>query len=250
MRRRTIITGLVLGIIVGGVLSLTTDIMLIISKEQHKDIFLVDTKIRRHTLMHWKTTIVRTLMVILGIIVGGVLAVITTFVLIGVEAYSIQTTVNGWSTTLKCDIPGNGILLRAACSSILPMANVPQEAVYWTTTKDNLGQRLSSQHDYVLHFAPGGTPPNNAFWSLTMTDVSSRMIANPINRYSVGDTSGLVPNADGSIDIYIQSAAPAGHESNWLPAPTGNFKLWLRAYLPGAAILDGKYNVPPVIKVK
>jgi hypothetical protein len=200
--------------------------------------------------MHWKTTIVRILMVILGIIVGGVLAVITTFVLIAVEEHAIQTTVNGWSTTLKCDIPGMGILLRAACASELPMANVHEEAMYWTAIKDSLGHQLNGQHDYVLHFPPGGTPPNDAFWSLTMTDIRSYMVANPINRYDVSDRSGLVPNADGSIDIYIQSTAPAGHESNWLPAPTGIFKLWLRAYLPGAAILDGKYTVPPVVEVK
>ncbi len=200
--------------------------------------------------MHWKRTIMRILMVILGIVVGGVMAAITTFMLIGVEAYSIQTTVNGWSTTLKCDLPGNGILLRAACSSILPMANVPEEAVYWTTTKDSTGQRLNGQHDYVLRFPAGQLPPNGAFWSLTMTNLQSHMVANPMNRYSVGDRSGLVANADGSIDIYIQSTAPAGHESNWLPAPTGNFKLWLRAYLPGAAILDGQYTVPPVVAVK
>ena len=189
-------------------------------------------------------------MVVLGIIVGGVLAVITTFTLIAVEVNAAQTTVNGWSTTLKCDIPGMDILLRAACASELPMANVPQEAAYWTATKDSTGQRLNGQHDYVLHFPAGQLPPNDAFWSLTMTDVQSHMVNNPINRYSVGDRSGLGPNADGSIDIYIQGTEPAGHESNWLPAPTGNFKLWLRAYLPGAAILDGKYSVPPVVKVK
>ena len=28
--------------------------------------------------------------------------------------------------------------------------------------------------------------------------------------------------------------------SNWLPAPSGNFILWLRVYLPGKAILDGR----------
>ncbi len=185
-----------------------------------------------------------------GMIVGGILAVITTFILIAVEVNAIQTTVNGWSTTLKCDKPGNGILLRAACASILPAANLPEEAMYWTTTKDSTGQILNGQHDTILHFPAGQLPPNDAFWSLTMTDVQSYMVKNPINRYSVGDRSGLVPNADGSIDIYFQSTAPAGHESNWLPAPAGNFKLWLRAYLPGAAILDGKYNVPPVVEVK
>jgi hypothetical protein len=65
---------------------------------------------------------------------------------------------------------------------------------------------------------------------------------------TVWATSDLVPNADGSVDIYIQNTAPIGHESNWLPAPSGNFILWLRAYLPGQTILDGEYKVPPVVE--
>jgi len=75
----------------------------------------------------------------------------------------------------------------------------------------------TAEHDYMMHFPPGGLPPNDAFWSLTMGDAKNRFVANPINRYSVSDRSGLVPNADGSVDIYIQNTAPAGHESNWLP---------------------------------
>jgi hypothetical protein len=64
----------------------------------------------------------------------------------------------------------------------------------------------------------------------------------------VNDRSELTNNPDGSIDIYLQNMVPTGHESNWLPAPTGKFILWLRVYMPGAAILDGSYKVPPVIK--
>jgi hypothetical protein len=75
-------------------------------------------------------------------------------------------------------------------------------------------------------------------------------VDNPANRYSVSDKSNLVPNADGSIDIYIQTTAPTGHESNWLPAPSGDFKLWVRSYLPDPTILDGTYVVPPVIETK
>jgi len=82
-----------------------------------------------------------------------------------------------------------------------------------------------------------------------MTDVVGFMVSNPIDRYSVGGRSGLAPNADSSIDIYIQRTAPAGHESNWLPAPAGKFKLTLRAYLPGRAVLDSEYHVPPVMNV-
>ena len=83
-----------------------------------------------------------------------------------------------------------------------------------------------------------------------MADARNRFVANPINRYSVSDRSGLVPNADGSADIYIQNIAPTGYEPNRLPAPGGKFILWLRVYVPGAVILDGTYKVPPVAQAK
>ncbi len=150
-----------------------------------------------------------------------------------------------------CGLPGDGMLFRAACALIfLGPVNLPQEAMYWTTSKDGAGNGLNGQHDYIMHFPPGGLPPNDAFWSMTMGDAKNRFVANPINRYSVSDRTGLVSNADGSVDIYIQNTAPAGHESNWLPAPAGKFILWLRVYVPGAAILDGKYKVPPIVEVK
>jgi hypothetical protein len=188
--------------------------------------------------------------IVQAIIIGGVLAFLTAIIIMNAVVRGMTTTVNGWSTTLKCGQPGNGILLRAACAKILPAINVAQEAAYWTTTIDSTGKTLNGRHDYVLHFPAGELPPNDAFWSLTMTDVAGYMVRNPRDRYSIGDHSGLVPNTDGSIDIYIQRTAHAGHESNWLPAPAGNFKLMLRAYLPGSAILNGEYHVPPVNKVR
>jgi hypothetical protein len=184
------------------------------------------------------------------IIVGGVLAFITANLLINAEVNAMKTEINGWTTTLKCGSFGIDILLRAACAKEIPAANLPAEAVYWMASVDEAGHTLNGQHDYLLHFLPGGLPPNNAFWSLTMVDSQRRMVDNPINRYNVGDRSGLVTNADGSIDIYIQNTAPAGHESNWLPAPSGNFMLWLRAYQPGPAVLSGEYRVPPVMEVR
>src|SRR5664280_2130708 len=184
--------------------------------------------------------------IVQGIIVGCILAFIAATLIITAEARSVYTNVNGWSITMQAGKPGNSVLLRAGMAEVLPAANVAEEAVYWTTTKDSTGQKFNSQHDYVLHFPSGGLPPNDAFWSLTMTDAKGVLVANPITRYSLGDRSGLVSNADGSIDIYIQNTAPAGHEANWLPAPTGDFMLWLRAYQPGENVLDGEYQVPPV----
>jgi hypothetical protein len=188
--------------------------------------------------------------VVQAIIVGAVPAFLTAQVIMNAVVQAMTTTVNGWSTTMKAGQPGNGLLLRAAFARTLPAINVVQEAAYWTTTKDSAGQTLRGQHEYVLQFPSGQPPPNDAFWSLTMTDVVGYKVSSPIDRSSVGNRSGLVPNADGSIDIYLQRAAPAGHESNWLPAPAGNFKLMLRAYLPGRAVLDGEYHVPPVKRVR
>jgi hypothetical protein len=185
-----------------------------------------------------------------GVLVGYGLALFT----IEIFARIKTTRINGWITMFGCGMPGNGMLLRAAHTRIFPgPVNVPQEAMYWRTNEDGVGHTLSGEHDYIMHFTPGGLPPNDAFWSLTMADFGAgakeRFVANPLHRYLVGNRSGLVANGDGSVDIYIQNAAPAGHESNWLPAPAGKFRLWLRVYLPGAAVLDGTYVVPPVVQV-
>jgi hypothetical protein len=183
--------------------------------------------------------------IVQGILIGFGLAVVSSYV----YAQAIATKINGWVSIFGLGVPGNNMFLRAAHIQLFagPVV-VPEEAMYWWTNTDGVGQALSGKQNYRLHFQPGGLPPNNAFWSITMGDAKNHYVPNPINRYSVTDRTGLVPNADGSVDIYIQNAAPAGHESNWLPAPTGNFILWLRVYLPGQAIIDRTYTVPPLVK--
>jgi len=189
----------------------------------------------------WRRTVVSD--VVQGIIAGGVLAFIT----FQIFTHAYVTKVNGWITMYGCGEPGNGILLRAACAQTFPgPINIPQEAMYWILRVDSAGHKLSGEHDYVIHFPAGRLPPNAAFWSLTMADARSHFVPNPIDRYSVSSRSGLISNADGSVAVFIQNATPVAHESNWLPAPTGKFILWLRVYLPGATILDRKYKVPPV----
>ena len=180
-----------------------------------------------------------------GLVVGAVAGFITAQIVARLWAVKV----NGWTTMFGLGVPGNGMVFRAACAQLFPgPVNVPQEAMYWTTHKDAAGHKLDGRHLYTMHFPPGGLPPNAAFWSLTMGDARNRFVANPLNRYSVSDRSGLVPNADGSVDIHVQHTAPSGLGSNWLPAPMGTFILWLRVYVPGAAILDGTYDVPPMVE--
>lgn len=185
--------------------------------------------------------------VIQGVLIGFGLAFVTAQLYARIKAVKV----NGWITMYGLGQPGNGMLLRAAHAQLFPgPVNVPQEAIYWWTNSDGAGRALSGVNDYVMHFPPGGLPPNHAFWSLTMGDARNRFVANPIQRYSVSDRSGLAQNPDGSVDIYIQNAAPTGRESNWLPAPAGGFILWLRVYLPGEAVLQGRYALPPVARVR
>jgi len=181
-----------------------------------------------------------------GIGVGVVLVFLVGGLLISAEYAATVTTANGWSTLPQCGKVGNNVLEQALCADLLPAANVPQEAVYWQTA---MNVKLNGQHDYIMQFPPGGLPPNSGFWSVTMYYTNHTFVSNSIDRYEVSDHSGLVLNANGSLDIYIQSTPPAGHESNWLPAPTGNFLLWLRIYLPGPSVINGTYRPPPVTEV-
>jgi hypothetical protein len=185
--------------------------------------------------------------VIQGFLIGFGLAFVSAQIYARIKAVKV----NGWVTIYGLGEPSNGMFLRAAHAQLFPgPVNTPQEAMYWWTNKDGAGHALTGEHNYIMHFPEGGLPPNKAFWSITMGDTQNHFVANPINRYNVSDRTGLAQNPDGSVDVYIQQAAPAGHEANWLPAPLGNFILWLRVYIPGEAILQGKYTVPPVAQVR
>jgi hypothetical protein len=184
--------------------------------------------------------------IIQGALIGFGLAFVSAQVYARIKAKKV----NGWITMYGLGEPGNGMFLRAAHAQLFPgPVNLPQEAMYWWTNSDGAGHALSGAHDYVMHFPTGGLPPNKAFWSITMGDAGNHFVANSLNRYSVSGRTGLALNPDGSVDIHIQNAAPAVKESNWLPAPSGNFILWLRVYIPGEAVLKGEYIVPPVVQV-
>ena len=187
--------------------------------------------------------------VVQGVIIGATSAFLTTVLILNAVAKAETTTVNGWNSIRKAGRPGNGLLVRAAVQKALPVVNVFEEAAYWTASADSETKKLSGEHAYRLHFPPGQLPPTKAFWSLTATDTVGYMVGSPTGRSSVDDHSGLVTDPDGSVDVLLQPQAPSGPAQNWLPTPPGRFKLMLRAYLPGVAILDGRYDVPAVVRV-
>jgi hypothetical protein len=75
---------------------------------------------------------------------------------------------------------------------------------------------------------------------------------NPLERYSLGTKNkNLKYNADGSLTLYAGAKSPGkDNENNWLPSPEGPFSLYIRAYWPENALLDGTWTPPIVEKVK
>src|SRR5262249_30773448 len=101
---------------------------------------------------------------------------------------------------------------------------------------------------YVLHFDREQVPPVNAFWSLTAYNARQVFIANPLDRYAIGDRDALRLSADGSLDLYIQHASPGPEkEANWLPADANSFNLALRLYWPKDEVVRGDWT-PPVVR--
>lgn len=184
-----------------------------------------------------------------GVIIGLTLAFLTSTVILNAVARAETTTVNGWSSIRRAGRPGTGLVVSAALQKALPLVNVFEEAAYWTATTDAAGRRLRGDRHYRLRFAAGGLPPNEAFWSLTATDPGGYLVGGTAGHSSIDSHARLVVEADGSVDILLQSQEPPGAR-NWVATPRGAYKLMLRAYLPGPAVLSGEYVVPPVTEVR
>jgi hypothetical protein len=159
--------------------------------------------------------------------------------------------VNGWRIERRAALHGVDYARRAYVALTGLGSQLPEDAMYPMAAVASDGQPLDGRHSYTLTFAKAHLPPVHAFWSLTMYQVPERTFAdNSLSRYSIGDRNELTPNDDGSTTIYVQRESPGPErESNWLPAPPGEFELTLRLYWPSREIVDGRWTPPPVVRV-
>jgi hypothetical protein len=170
------------------------------------------------------------------------------------ESLRVGRQVNNWTLIGEGfgyrSMVGGKDLLRAAANMVGIYGNNPEEAYNFSGVLDADGEPLdASKHNYVIKFDT--PPPVKAFWSITMYKLPVPLfIANPINRYSIGDrTPGFRPDPDGSVTIYLQHQSPgADKEANWLPAPDGPFALALRIYWPEQDVLDGSWEPSAIQK--
>jgi len=140
---------------------------------------------------------------------------------------------NGWGV-VPIGHYGTDYLLRAIVDQNGLAGLPPNIAIYPFATTERHGVPLDGTSTrYVAHFPPGDFPvPVAAFWSVTMYSTSGFFVANPLERYTLGNRSPLHFNEDGSLDMYLQSEEPKTETGleNWLPAPAGPFQLIMRLY--------------------
>ena len=165
---------------------------------------------------------------------------------------SVARVANFWSmNTDTMGVYGNYYLKRAIVAQVGLGANQPEDAIYPLNLGDESGKPLDGSGNYVLHFEKGLTPPVDAFWSITLYDPEGFQVANALNRFAVSSWMPLAYNPDGSLDLYFQKQSPGkDKEANWLPAPGTAFNLTMRLYAPKSEALTGKWNPPPVTRVK
>lgn len=158
---------------------------------------------------------------------------------------------NDWSTTPPDTAKfGTHYIDRAIVAAIGLGANTNAKALYLTEDRDSRHRALTGGDSYTLHFKPGQLPPVGQFWSLTLYNSRILFYGNPLNRYTLGDRSpGLKRDAHGGLTIYVSHRDPGGSKtSNWLPAPTDSFSLYLRLYEPKSSAT--RWNPPSVVRVR
>lgn len=122
--------------------------------------------------------------------------------------------------------------------------------VYLATYKDSAGDWLDGANTYRLRVPPDA--PVEAFWSLTLYDVSTRCLLR--NDHEIADRSSrmeLIEDPDGAVTIDIGPAPLAGREQNWIPTVAGRawFPLF-RLYSPKQAFLDKTWVLPDIERTR
>jgi hypothetical protein len=159
---------------------------------------------------------------------------------------------NNWTTITNGAAFGTDYFTRTAVAKSNLLVNKDNETKYLYQDLDAAGARLKGANKYVVTFAKGQVPAVKGFWSLTMYNEQHFFEPNAINRFSVGTKNkDLRTAADGALTICVQAEQPTDpvQRANWLPAPKGDFSLYIRAYWPDVAITNQQWQPPAVQKV-
>ncbi len=97
-------------------------------------------------------------------------------------------------------------LARATGAFLGILGNSAEEYLGVGYQADVNGQPFHGSRRYRITFPPGGLPPVDAFWSVTVYDADRLLYANEINRYVIRsrDVAGMGRDSDGGLTIDVQ----------------------------------------------
>jgi hypothetical protein len=156
---------------------------------------------------------------------------------------------HNWTTVVNGAEFGTDYFTRTAVARSNTFINRPRATRYFYSDLDRTGARLTGAKRYMVTLRKHELPPVKGFWSLTLYNKHHFFAPNELDRFSLGTKSRHLSFApDGSLTIYVQNDRPSEERiANWLPAPTEEFSLYIRAYWPEAPIADGSWTPPPVV---
>ncbi|MFC6979242.1 DUF1254 domain-containing protein [Microbulbifer taiwanensis] len=159
---------------------------------------------------------------------------------------------NGWNRSKNNAQWGVDYFDRTGTARSNLLDNRPAETQYFYTDFDSGGNKLKGDSLYAVTFPKGQLPPVRGFWSLTLYNDKHLFHQNDLERFSLGTKNKMLKyNPDGSLTLYAGAKSPGkDREPNWLPAPDGDFSLYIRAYWGKAGILDGSWQPPKVEKIE
>ena len=162
--------------------------------------------------------------------------------------YNGQPAGNGWTSPANNGAFGTDYYHRTGAVKADPYDNKRNETMYFYTDNDLQLQQLEGESSYTSTFpkvaacerllAIDDVQPRNTSLSERAEALCARheeQVAEVRRRWQPDHLSR-------------EQVAWQREGLNWLPAPEGNFSIWVRADWPYKAILDGTWK-PPVIKV-
>jgi hypothetical protein len=134
--------------------------------------------------------------------------------------------------------------LATGITPAMSSARVGIGSQYATNALDSDGNYLDGGKTYTLHLPPN--IPAVDFWSVTLYDPQTRSeLQTDFPLPSASSQSGkVVPNDDGSVDVWFGPEAPEGKEGNWVQTVPG--KGWFtifRLYGPGESWFDKTWRL-------
>ncbi|MBN3510406.1 DUF1254 domain-containing protein [Mycolicibacterium septicum] len=158
----------------------------------------------------------------------------------------VQGMQSGFADPASYPVDGRGLLYSFVYFSA---KHLGQGQFYVMTIVDADGQSLDGAATYRLRVP--ADPPVSLYWSATVYDRATHAL---IRDLPYGSRSShrpdLMPNPDGSVDIYFGPSAPEGKQSNWIPTkPDGRFEVLFRLYGPKPALFDKSWALPDIEKL-